>query len=71
MKFLKRISGYDYVIAFYKVYDCIQSSTTIAQLESCERMINNLKGCSMAYLADLCLFKKIDILTTIYSEENV
>jgi hypothetical protein len=56
---------------FYKIYKCIQSAKTIHHIESCEAMINNVKGLlATGYLAELALIKKVDLLTTQYQENE-
>jgi hypothetical protein len=57
---------------YYKVYKCIGSSRTIEQIETCERMINNIRGLiAVEYLADLALLKKVDLMAAQYPEVEV
>lgn len=57
---------------FYKIYKCIKSAHTLAQIEACERMINNVRGLlAVGYLAELLLMKKVDLMTTQYQEEEI
>jgi hypothetical protein len=54
---------------YYKVYRCIKSARTIEHIETCERMINNIRGLiAVEFLADLALLKKVDLMTAQYPE---
>jgi hypothetical protein len=57
------------VAAFYKIWHCIKSSTTIDHVNSCERMIDNLPDCLMILeLRDAALLRRCELLITIYEE---
>jgi hypothetical protein len=61
---MKRIASY------YFILRCIDSSKTVEQIESCERMINNMTGfLGLSWLAEKALFKKVELLTNRYSIE--
>lgn len=48
---------------YYKILKCIKSATTLHHIESCERMINNVKGClAVGYLTDMVIIKKTELM---------
>jgi hypothetical protein len=55
--------------AYYFIERAIKSCRTIAQLEACERMINNMYALFAKELANKALIKKCELLTTQYPEE--
>jgi hypothetical protein len=55
---------------YYKVFRSIKSSRTLEHIETCERMINNIRGLiAVEFLADLALLKKVELMTAQYQEE--
>lgn len=57
------------VAYYYKMLKCIDSCINVLQLESCGRMINNLKKfLASTDLAEQALQKRCELLTDIYNE---
>lgn len=57
------------VVAYYMIETCIKSCKTVAQVEACENMINQLHALCARELANMALLKKCELLTTIYVNE--
>jgi hypothetical protein len=57
------------IIFYYNIKKLINNSTTVYQIEYCERLINKTNILGAGYLAECALIKKANLLATQYSNE--
>ena len=54
---------------FYRIKYYISEAETMYDLDYCEYMVNLLQLKASSHLADLILFKRVTIISTVYSHE--